>query len=180
MSVYELTQQNVVAPAPSGLPNEFTQTGEIQSKGFEIEGKLSLNDQLDLLGSYTYTNARVTQSTTNDLGKVPLWIPQNMASVWADYTFRDGNLNGLGFGLGVRYIGETFGNAGNTLLIPAYTLVDAAIHYDLAGLNPQLKGLRFSVNASNLFDKVYVSECTNANCLYGLRRSVLATLRYKW
>ncbi len=68
--------------------------------------------------------------------------------------------------------------------MPSYTLVDAALHYDLVNLDPRLKGMRFSVNATNLFDKVYVSECAvqaldNA-CVYGLRRQVLASLRYRW
>jgi iron complex outermembrane receptor protein len=36
------------------------------------------------------------------------------------------------------------------------------------------------VNATNLFDKTYVSLCQDFGCYYGLRRSVIATLRYKW
>ncbi len=66
--------------------------------------------------------------------------------------------------------------------MPSYTLVDAALHYDLVNLDSRLKGMRLSVNATYLFDKIYVSQCTvqlldNA-CVYGLRRQVLASLRY--
>jgi iron complex outermembrane receptor protein len=84
----------------------------------------------------------------------------------------------------VRYTGQTWGDIGNTLLdVPSYTLVDAAVHYDLAGLDPRFKGMRLSVNATNLWDRIYVSQCTaqfDNNCVYGLRRQVLASLRYRW
>jgi iron complex outermembrane recepter protein len=54
------------------------------------------------------------------------------------------------------------------------------VHYDLAGLDPQLKGYFLKVNVSNLFDKTYVSLCQDNGCYYGLRREVIATLRYRW
>lgn len=179
MSVYDLTQQNVLTsdPAHTGFS---VQTGEINSRGFEFEGKLSLSDRLDLIGTYAYSNPKVTATNGTDLGKIPVNIPKQIASAWADYTIQDGNFNGLGFGLGARYTGMTYADAINTLSVPAYTIVDAAIHYDLVNLNPALKGTRLAVNATNLFDKVYVSQCTNLNCVYGLRRQVLATLSYKW
>ncbi len=182
-SVFSLTEQNVLSFNP--LTQTSTQIGEVRSQGFDIEAKASLTNRLDLIASYTHVDPRVTQSTDIDLGKVPTWIPRNIGAIWADYTFRDGQLNGFGVAAGVRYTGQTWGDPGNTVLdVPAYTLVDAAIHYDLVNLDPRLKGMRFSVNATNLFDKVYVSECTvqlldNA-CVYGLRRQVLATLRYRW
>jgi iron complex outermembrane recepter protein len=47
----------------------------------------------------------------------------------------------------VRYIGDTAGNSANTFSVPAVTLFDAALHYDLG---PQFKGYQFQVNATNL------------------------------
>jgi hypothetical protein len=57
-------------------------------------------------------------------------------------------------------------------------------HYYLVGLDPRLKRTRFNVNATKLFDKVYVAQCImrqfdNA-CAHGLRRQVVAILRYRW
>lgn len=184
-SGYDLTEQNVLTPDPANLGFNV-QTGEIRSRGFEFEGKASINKQLNLIATYTYIDAKVTQSNDVDLGKVPLGIPRNMTSAWADYTFRNGALNGFGGGLGVRYVGYTWGDEANTVRVPAYVLVDAMVHYNLAYLAPQLRGYELQVNATNLFDKVYVSECTgtsgisSTNCVYGLRRSVLGTLRYRW
>ena len=42
-------------------------------------------------------------------GKHPTGVPKHMASVWTDYTIHGGDLNGLGFGGGVRYLGKTYG-----------------------------------------------------------------------
>ena len=178
-SVFDLTEQNVLTPDPVNTGFNV-QTGAVRSRGFEFEGKASITKQLSLVATYTYDDVKVIQSNDVDLGKVPVGIPENMASIWGDYTFRDGVLNGFGFGFGARYIGHTWGDEANTELIPAYTLVDAALHYDFSHLGPQWRGYEFQLNAKNLFDKVYVSECNNTNCVYGLRRSVLATLRYRW
>lgn len=182
-SVYDLTQQNVLSIDP--LTNFRTQIGEVNSKGFEIEGKVSLTDRLDVIASYTHVNSTVTKSLDIDFGKRPTWVPQDIGAVWLDYTLRNGPLNGFGVAWGVRYTGQTWGDKGNVLLdVPSYTLVDAAIHYDLAGLDLRLKGMRLSVNATNLWDRIYVSQCTvqgfDNNCVYGLRRQVLASLRYRW
>ena len=133
-----------------------------------------------MVAAYTYIDAKVTQSNGVDLGKVPLWIPRNMASAWADYTIQGGQARGLGFGFGVRYIGDSFGDAANTLTIPSYTLYDAAIRYELAGVSSRLKGGQIALNVANLSNKTYVSECTDTNCLYGVGRTVTATLRYQW
>ena len=106
--------------------------------------------------------------------------PANSAAAWADYTFHGGQLDGFGLSGGVRFLGETFGDTANTYKVPRVTLFDAGLHYDLAGLGPQFKGYNVQVNATNLFDKTYVSLCQDFGCYYGLRRSVIATLRYKW
>jgi iron complex outermembrane recepter protein len=181
-SYFDLTQQNVLTVDP--FTNVRSQIGEVHSRGFEFEGKASINESLDVIASFTHIDPVVTKSLDVDLGKVPTWIPRTIAAIWGDYTIRGGSFDGLGFALGVRHTGETFGDAANLIVVPAFTLVDAAVHYDMAGLDPRLKGARLSINATNLFDKVYVSQCTaqaldNA-CNYGLRRQVLASLRYRW
>jgi iron complex outermembrane recepter protein len=94
----------------------------------------------------------------------------------------NGQFDGFGASGGVRYLGDTAGNiTGTTVLdVPAVTLFDAAVHYDFSALGPQFKGYFLQVNATNLFDKTYVSLCQDNGCYYGLRRNVIATLRYRW
>jgi iron complex outermembrane receptor protein len=184
VALFNLTQQNVltVDPIASHGPTSQVQTGEIRSRGVEFEAKTEVNRDLTVLAAYTYLDNIVTKTNTpSQLGKRPIGgFPTNAASLWADYTFHDGALDGFGLAGGVRYIGDTAGNSANTFSVPAVTLFDAALHYDLAGLGPQFKGYQFQVNATNLFDKTYVTLCQDIGCYYGLRRQVIATLRYRW
>jgi iron complex outermembrane receptor protein len=179
-SAYRLTQQNVATTDPLD-PAFRIQTGEIRSQGVELEGHLNLAKGLNLIASYGYNDPTVTRSNDGDVGKMPLNVPRNTASLWMDYAQLTGPLAGLDVGGGVRYIGATFGDTANTLKVPGFTLVDAAVAFDLGRLSPAYRGWRAGVNVSNLFDKTYVSECSNtAYCLYGVGRTVLATLRISW
>jgi iron complex outermembrane receptor protein len=179
LSAYDLTQQNVTTTDP--IHTSFSvQTGEINVRGIELEGVAALTDGLSLRASYTYMDGEVTKS--NDyLGNTPAQIPHQMANLWVDYTVQSGALEGVGLGAGVRYVADRFGDAANRMLLPSTTLVDAAVRYDFGALRPQMKGLSLSVNASNLFDKTYVGQCASTLfCQYGARRTVMATLGYKW
>ncbi len=83
----------------------------------------------------------------------------------------------LGFGFGVRYIGETPGTANiQPRVARLYANGCRATHYDLAGLKTRCaQGVLASASMHPICShKVYVSECTNANCLYGLRPDCLS------
>jgi iron complex outermembrane receptor protein len=179
-AVYNLTEQNVPTEDPDHPAFDIA-TGEIRSRGVELEAHASVTDNINLIATYTYVDALVTKSTTDDLGMVPTGIPKNMASVWGTYVFNTGALRGLQLGAGVRYVGDSWGTETNTFKVPAYTLVDAAMKYDLGGINPALKNWSASVNATNLFNKQYVASCAfETNCIYGLGRMVLAKLTVRW
>jgi iron complex outermembrane receptor protein len=105
--------------------------------------------------------------------------PHHMFSIWGDYTISEGALRGLGFGSGVRYTGTSFGNDRNTFENGARGIVDAAMHYDLAGLSPQFEGARLQVNISNVFDKL-VDTCSNDYCYQDQGRTILGSIRYRW
>ena len=178
-AAFDLVQHNVLTPDPL-RPLFSVQTGAIQSRGLEFETKATLSEGLNLIASYTYLNQRVTEANDGSLGKRPVGIPQNMGAMWADYTFPRGPLAGFGMAAGVRYLGPSAGDNVNSFFIPDVTLIDAAVHYDFEYLNPTLKGLNLALNAQNLMDTTYVAWCQNQGCYYGLRRQVIATLRYRW
>lgn len=177
-AAYELTRQNVTTSDPAN-PGFSIQTGEVRSRGIELESRVSPIDGLNLIAGYSYTDSEVTKSNGTDLGKRPTRIPDHIASLWADYTIQSGSFDGLGFGAGVRHIGATEGDSDNTFDVPAHTLADAAIFYDIE--DGPLNGFRLSINATNLFDKTFVSECEARNsCLYGARRTVTGSVKYRW
>lgn len=175
VAAYELTQEDVLTNDPDNLFFSV-QTGEIEVKGVELEGVARIRERLSINGSYTYTDSEVTKSNGPDLGKQLPIVPEHKASFFTDYTFQSGAFAGFGAGLGVRYLGENFGDPANTPLLEtdAVTLFDAIVHYDR-------NGWRLAVNATNVEDDVYVQRCSSlSQCFYANRRTIFATVAKKW
>ncbi|MBR1218383.1 TonB-dependent siderophore receptor [Bradyrhizobium sp. U87765 SZCCT0131] len=181
VAAFDITQQNVATADPSN-PFFNIQTGEVRVKGFELDARASLSRELDVIAGFTHLQPIVTQSTTGNIGRDVVNIPRDYASLWGLYTFRSGPAAGLGLGAGVRYIGQSYADPFNAVVVPSYGLVDALVSYDFSYLRHDLRGLKLQVNASNLFNKYYVSTCFTglAYCALGAPRTVLATLSYAW
>ncbi len=186
LSAYEIRQQNITTPDPD--PTHLcdgslcqVQTGEGRVRGLELEGNLALTDNLTMVASTTLMNSKVTQSNSTDYGKELPRVPRRSANVWLDYRFDQSVLPGVSVGVGLRHTSGSYGDSANEFRTGAINLVDAAIRYDLANLNPALKGMKFSLNATNLADKEYLASCSGvASCYYGARRSITANLVYGW
>jgi iron complex outermembrane receptor protein len=175
-AIFDLKQKNV-----SVTENSVTrQVGEIQVRGLELEATSDVSRNLKLIGSYTYTDSEILDG--DDKGNRMAQIPRNQATGWADYTWHNGMLEGLGIGAGVRYVGETYGNTANTDLghVGSNTIYDASVHYDLGVLSHAMKGASVAVNATNLFNKDYLATCDGYWCYYGDERKVVASVNYKW
>lgn len=178
-AVFDLTRENLLTTDLAN-PTYSVQVGAARSRGVELEAKLSISRSLNIVASYTYLDTIYTRDNSGLQGLVPVGVPDNMASLWANYGFAPEVFDGLSIGSGVRYIGSTF-NTNNTIQVPSYTLVDATLNYDLGKAAAALKGTSFNLNAKNLFDTTYVGACyTSATCAYGFGRTVLAELRYRW
>lgn len=182
LAAFHLTQQNVLTPDPDPAHIGFQiQTGEARSRGFELEGKATLTEGLDLTAGYAFIDSETTRTNEPDqLGKDLPLTPRSQGSAWLDYTFQGGTLAGFGLGGGVRYVGSSYGDLNNSLKTSSYTLIDAVVHYDLGKLHESLKGARLAVNLTNAFDREYLADCGFGLCYYGNRRTVLASLRYNW
>jgi len=179
-AVYDMTEQNYTESDPVNVGFSI-QTGQVHIRGAELEAKTSLTEGLDLIASYTHNDAHIVGGAPSLAGKRVNQVPYNQAALWADYTIHAGFFRGFGFGAGLRYTGDTYGDPANTLLIPDYTLIDAALHYDFGEVNPAWKGARLAVNAFNVFNTAYVSSCqTISQCYWGNARQVRVSLRYTW
>ncbi|MNI52223.1 Ferrichrome-iron receptor precursor [compost metagenome] len=177
-AVYDLRQENV-----SVTEGSITrQVGELQVRGLELEATSEVTDNLKLIGSYTYTDTEIRKGLEAEVGNRMALIPENQATLWADYTWHAGALDGFGVGAGVRYVGDTYGNTTNTDVahVSSYTIYDASVHYDLGRLDNTLKGVTVAVEAKNLFDKDYLANCDGYWCYYGDERNVVASVNYKF
>jgi len=182
-SLFDLTRQNLTtADLQDATGTHNIQRGEVRSRGFEAEAKTQLSNGLDLIASFTHTVMDITKSNDGVQGNVPNNIPKHAAALWANYQLPTAWLAGLNVGGGIRYVGARYGEDTNEYKVPAYTLVDASLRYDMALLGQQWKGWQAAMNASNLFDKEYVAACGyyGDGCKWGYRRNVMATLTYRW
>ncbi|AIL59621.1 TonB-dependent siderophore receptor [Pseudomonas alkylphenolica] len=177
-AVYDLRQENVKVAEG----NLTRQVGELQVRGLELEATTQVTDNLKLIGSYSYTDTEILKGAANEQGNRMALIPRNQATLWADYTWYNGPLDGFGIGGGVRYVGDNYGNTANTDLahVGSYTVYDASVHYDLGRKINTLKGMTVAVEAKNLFDKDYLANCDGYWCYYGDERNVVASVNYKF
>jgi iron complex outermembrane receptor protein len=171
-SIYELTQQNVVSTNPA-TPGISRQTGEVRSRGFELEAKGKVGRYANVIASYAYTDAKNTEDEDKTLiGQRRPNVPHNQFALWGDYQMAQFGLPNLKLGLGARYIGSTEDVGGTGETVPSYTLFDAMVSYDLGNW-------RLGLNARNIGDKVYLN-CSDANCLYGAPRKVILSATMRW
>ncbi|HDR9845075.1 TPA: TonB-dependent siderophore receptor, partial [Burkholderia multivorans] len=175
-AIYQINQTNGVTPAlPTQDPGgtKSVQTGEVRARGIELSATGKVTPNLSLIASYAYQDVKVVQANDATLNNWPVDIPRprQMASLWADWTWHTGPLAGFGLGGGVRYQSASAGAADNSLTVSSYTLIDAAVHYDV-------RNWRFAVNATNLFNRHYISGCQSTSvCMFGNDRTVIATAK---
>ncbi len=176
-ALYQLTKTNNLMADPNN-PNFSIEGGEIRARGVELEAKAALSASVNVVGSYTYTDAEYTTDTTYK-GNTPAQVPKHMASLWADYTFVDGPLSGLTLGTGGRYTGSSYGDPANSFKVGSYTVVDALVRYDLARVG--MAGSNVALHVNNLFDREYVASCFNTyGCFWGAERQVVATATFRF
>ncbi|HEV7777291.1 MAG TPA: TonB-dependent siderophore receptor [Luteibacter sp.] len=172
-AVYQLTQTNALTVDPEHIFFSLQQ-GKTRTRGAELEGTIAVTDNFSMTAAYAYTDAKVTEANDNTLGKQVALVPKRQASLSADYMLHEGALAGFGFGGGVRYIGEHYGDALNEFRTGGYVLYDANAHYDM-------DQWRFQLTAANAFDRKYVTACNSGIwCYYGYPRTMTASVRYRW
>ncbi|WP_145507487.1 TonB-dependent siderophore receptor [Yersinia alsatica] len=179
-ALYDLRQKNISQYDQALAYN--VPIGEVQSQGIETQLNSEINDNINLIAAYTYAKGKVRETKTPaELGKMPARTPNHSASLWGMYTFDKGVVDGLSTGVGVRYIGTSWGDAKNSFKVPAVTLYDWMMRYELGQALPAMKGTSLQVNVNNVFNKEYVASCAQtAACFYGSGRVATATVSYSW
>lgn len=163
---FDLRENHRLAPDPQQPLNQI-QSGRMRTRGVELEASTRLARHLDLLGNYTYTDARP------DDGSIVAGLPRHQGSLWGVWHVGNDDADGLSFGIGARYVGDNTDETGR-LHLPAQTLVDAMVAYSHGPW-------RLSLNAANLGDRIYEATClARGDCFYGPRRSVVGAVRYRF
>lgn len=150
---FDITRQNVVVPHPTP-GNGSVQVGEVQSKGLETDITGEILPGLNVIATYTYTDARITkdaygsEDSRSTLGKRFRGVGYNGASLWTTYELQDGLLKGLGIGGGFTYVEDRPVDDQNTFMLPGYTRYDATMFYNV-------KRYHAALNVKNLTNVKY-------------------------
>lgn len=150
LAFYDLTFSNLTTFDPEN-PEFEIQTGEQNSQGIELQTKGEILPGWNITASYAYTNAEVTEDNVFAEGNSLANVPENAVNLWSTYTISEGNLSGLGFGLGLFYVGEREGDLDNSFQLDDYLRTDAAIYY-------RRDKLDLAFNFKNLFDVDYIEH----------------------
>ncbi|OUS31865.1 ligand-gated channel protein [Gammaproteobacteria bacterium 45_16_T64] len=180
VSLFELIKENDLTRDPAGTPYDKIQTGEVRSRGVELEVDTQPFDNLTVLFNYTQMDMEVTKDNSGLEGKTPIWVADRTASLWLNYGLSEGAMRGFDVGLGVRYVGETQLDALNTDKVPGFSLVDLALTYDLGTISDALNGMTTRVTANNVFDERYTSCYDENNCWFGAERTVEANINFEF
>ena len=148
LTAYHLTKTNVTTSDPNN-PLFSIQTGEQRSQGIELDVAGEIMPGWNVIFSYAHTDAEVTEDNDIPVGNQLNSVPFNQSSLWTTYEIQQGSLEGLGFGLGLFYIGERQGDLANSFELDDYLRTDAALYYRKENFNA-------AINIRNLFDIDYV------------------------
>ncbi|WP_300626744.1 TonB-dependent receptor [Pseudomonas sp.] len=148
-AIYQIEKKNVLAIDP--LDNALSvATGQVRSRGFDLNVAGNLTPEWRVIGGYAYVDAEVTRDTTLRSGTRLMNIPRNSFSLLNVYEFQDGALKGLGLGAGGKYVDQRAGQTANTAFsMDAYTVVDLLSYYKI---NEQV---RVNLDVKNLFNREY-------------------------
>ncbi|MEM7061892.1 MAG: TonB-dependent siderophore receptor [Cyanobacteria bacterium P01_B01_bin.77] len=155
LAYFDITQQNVVTTDPIN-PLLSVLTGEERSRGVELDVAGEILPGWNIVANYAYIDAEITEDNSGLEGNRKANVPENNFNLWSTYDVQSGSLEGLGFGLGVNYVGDRFGDNANSYTVDDYFLTNAAISY-------QRDNWQARLNFRNLFDVDYIESTASFN-----------------
>lgn len=150
LAYFNVTRRNIVTEDPNN-PLFSVATGKQRSQGVELDVAGEILPGWNVIASYAYIDAEVTEDNVLPVGNRLTGIPEHSASLWTTYEIQQGRLQGLGFGLGFNFVDERAGDLENTFEVDSYFTTNAAIFY-------QRDNWRAALNFRNLFDVDYISD----------------------
>jgi catecholate siderophore receptor len=169
VAVYRLDRKNTRA-TDANDPTRIVQTGSQRTSGFEIGGNGTITRNWRISGGYAFQDAMITNATTAArAGAQVAQVPHHTFSFWNNYQI----LPKLAAGLGVIHRSDMFAAVDNTVTLPGYTKIDAAVSYSLT------EKWRLQANLENLLSKKYYRHADGNNNISpgnprGLRLGLIA------
>ncbi|MBY6240828.1 TonB-dependent siderophore receptor [Methylosinus sp. Sm6] len=158
LAFYNLEKTNLLTPDLSTADlSDSIAVGKQRSKGVEFDAIGKVTDNVSLMGSFTYMDARVVADNNFDAEGVPVYlgrrlpnVPRYAGSFWAKWDVIEiPELEGLSLGFGVYVVGARQGDAKSTFQLPGYARLDAMAAY------------RFNVGAQKVTAQINIRNLNN-------------------
>ena len=162
------------ANQPVTVSGATVTSGETETRGGEVALTGYITDDWQINMGYAHIISEITNNGDNGnnrLGNSIESSPINQFSLWNRYQFT----KMFGAGVGVVYQSEFFPTVSNTVVVPSFTRVDAALYFDVN------ENWSAQVNFENLFDIDYFAAAhNNFNISPGGPFNAYATIRAKF
>lgn len=173
LAYFDISKEDMVTRQPGATVS--TQIGEQSASGLEATLRLNPTDQLsiDMNAAFIDSEYDTFFSGGKSLaGNTPNSIPDTTANLWVNYA----PVKQWQIGAGLRYVDERFTDDENTGVLPAYTVLDAAISWQAT------QQITMVLRGRNLTDEedYVLSEYVPGQWVFGEPRSYELSVRYSF
>lgn len=183
IAYFDISQKNILIPGDDIYDfTTYTTRGEQRSKGFEMDVSGYIASNFQVIVSYGYNDAKIVEDAIEEYeGQRIGGAPKHNANFWGRYDFNNNTLKGIGVGFGAQYVDKRYtwynpSYDANRVLLPDYTIFDAAVYY-----KPSNTGMQLTLKINNVFDDTYWLGGLNPSRLGpGAPRNFLLNATYKF
>lgn len=167
LALFDLRKKDILTQDPD-RPSMRIQGGSQSARGIELSGSFDASRQLRLEGNLNLLDAKfdsLRERGNDRSGNRPSGTARTGANLWAHY--QHGNWQASA---GLRHVGKRFADNANTTTMPAYTLMDASLAWQLD------RRTTLALTLHNLADKLYLANSYGSSqfILGDGRRAVLS------
>ncbi|KAA9000507.1 TonB-dependent siderophore receptor [Affinibrenneria salicis] len=161
VALFNIDKHNVLYNETIGGETYAKTAGRVRSRGLEVDVAGALTQNLNLIASYGYTDAKIIDDPVY-AGKPLVNVPRHTGSLFMTYDVHNvigGNT--LTLGAGGHGVNRRAGASGATYYLPGYFVADAFAAYRIQAQNP----VTLQLNLKNIFDKTYYTSSIGTNNL---------------
>jgi len=160
------TGQSTYGVCNSSSISYYTNQQNLLSQGIESQYHLDISPKWAIDLNYAYTQTKLTMSTTSDpINKQVGGVPRNIAGAGLTYY----PAPKASITTTIRYVGTSWLNTSNTLIVPSYAVVGLRANYELD------KNVVMFASVVNLFNRQYITFGSGASVssyLNGMPQSI--------
>ncbi len=161
ITFFDIHKRNVLYTETIGDEIYAKTAGKVRSRGIEVDVAGSLSENLNVIASYGYTDAKVEEDPEY-AGKPLPNVPRHTGSLFLTYDINNVyESNTLTLGAGGHALSRRSGTNGADYYLPGYAVADIFAAYRMKLQYP----VTLQVNVKNLFDKTYYTSSIASNNL---------------